>query len=291
MQLVLISRGAALRVRDGCFSVRPGKTGEAEPEERLFAARKIDSILIGASVSVTSDALSLAIEHNIDVLLLNRFGEPEGRVWHCRFGSTAAIRRRQLEAEGSGLAEQIARAWIAEKVSRQAGFLERLLHARPGREDGGSVAALQVLAERAGQASRDDLLGIEAQSARLYFALLAELIPPAWRFEGRSRNPALDPFNCYLNYAYGVLYGRVEKACILAGLDPYVGFLHVDGHGRKALVFDLIEPFRHLATYGWRTRKIAFAVEWTRCCSWKTGRRRRWTTSSRNGRGGSTSTR
>ena len=31
-----------------------------------------------------------------------------------------------------------------------------------------------------------------------------------------------------LNYAYGILYSLVEKACICAGLYPFVGFLHVD---------------------------------------------------------------
>jgi CRISPR-associated protein Cas1 len=38
----------------------------------------------------------------------------------------------------------------------------------------------------------------------------------------------------------------VEKACIYAGLDPYVGFLHADNYNKKSLVFDLIEPFRIL---------------------------------------------
>ncbi len=56
--------------------------------------------------------------------------------------------------------------------------------------------------------------------------------------------PAKDPFNASLNYCYGILYSLVEKACILSGLDPYVGFLHTDNYNKKSLVFDLIEPFR-----------------------------------------------
>lgn len=50
-----------------------------------------------------------------------------------------------------------------------------------------------------------------------------------------------------LNYAYGVLYSLVEKACIIAGLDPYIGFLHTDDYNKKSLVFDLIEMFRIFA--------------------------------------------
>jgi len=36
----------------------------------------------------------------------------------------------------------------------------------------------------------------------------------------------------------------VEKACIIAGLDPYVGIIHTDNYNKKSLVFDLIENFR-----------------------------------------------
>ncbi len=61
---------------------------------------------------------------------------------------------------------------------------------------------------------------------------------------GRSRNPAKDEFNALLNYTYGILYARVEKACIIAGIDPYVGIIHTDNYNKKSMVFDLIENYR-----------------------------------------------
>jgi len=56
--------------------------------------------------------------------------------------------------------------------------------------------------------------------------------------------PAKDAFNVFLNYGFGVLYSRVEKCLIIAGLDPYVGFLHRDDYNQKSMVFDFIEPYR-----------------------------------------------
>jgi CRISPR-associated protein Cas1 len=50
-----------------------------------------------------------------------------------------------------------------------------------------------------------------------------------------------------LNYAYGVLYSLVDRACICAGLDPFLGFVHTDNYNKPSLVFDMIEPFRILA--------------------------------------------
>jgi CRISPR-associated protein Cas1 len=47
-----------------------------------------------------------------------------------------------------------------------------------------------------------------------------------------------------LNYGYGVLYAQVERALVLAGLDPYAGFTHADRPGKPSLTLDVIEPFR-----------------------------------------------
>jgi CRISPR-associated protein Cas1 len=76
---------------------------------------------------------------------------------------------------------------------------------------------------------------------------LSKVLREPYKFSGRSFRPAKDPFNAFLNYAYGVLYGRVEKALILAGVDPYVGFLHRDDYNFKSMVYDFIEPYRVFA--------------------------------------------
>jgi CRISPR-associated protein Cas1 len=88
------------------------------------------------------------------------------------------------------------------------------------------------------------MLGLEGMAARSYFEALSAIMPEKYRFAGRSRNPAKDEFNALLNYGYGVLYSLMEKGCIIAGLDPYLGFLHSDSYNKLSLVFDIIEMFR-----------------------------------------------
>jgi len=58
---------------------------------------------------------------------------------------------------------------------------------------------------------RGTLMGLEGSAGRAYFACLGQLVPEAYRFEGRSRHPARDAFNAMLNYSYGVLYSLVER--------------------------------------------------------------------------------
>lgn len=40
------------------------------------------------------------------------------------------------------------------------------------------------------------------------------------------------------------MYSNVERACILAGLDPFIGIMHIDNYNRQVFVFDLIEMYR-----------------------------------------------
>ena len=89
--------------------------------------------------------------------------------------------------------------------------------------------------------------GWEGSAGRHYFDALAICIPNAFQFKGRSFRPAQDEFNALINYAYGILYSRIERALMLAGLDPFVGFMHRDDYNTKSMVYDFIEPYRIFA--------------------------------------------
>jgi CRISPR-associated protein Cas1 len=90
------------------------------------------------------------------------------------------------------------------------------------------------------------IMGLEGSASRLYFGMLNMMMPNSFKFHGRSSRPAQDAFNAFLNYAYGILYSRTERALVIAGLDPYIGLLHSDNYNKKSFVFDFIEPYRTL---------------------------------------------
>ena len=82
-----------------------------------MSAHKVQSILITTAAHLSTDAIELAAQHNIDLTFLDRRGDPYARVWQTKMGSTAAIRRRQLEvAEGpDGLA--LVQEWVQARVN------------------------------------------------------------------------------------------------------------------------------------------------------------------------------
>ncbi|CCK81110.1 Cas1: CRISPR-associated protein Cas1 [Desulfobacula toluolica Tol2] len=225
-------------------------------ENRLdLSPMKVESIIISNKAMISTQAISLALENNIDLIFLDHYGFPIGRVWFSKMGSTAMIRRQQLEAANNDQGLRLVMDLVKQKLNNQISFLKKLKYARPEKKElfqapvhtiQGSLDALEQDLPNL-EDSRSLIMGLEGAAGRAYFSCLSKVMPEKYRFKGRSKRPALNPFNAVLNYCYGVLYSRVEKACIIAGLDPFVGFMHTDNYNKKSMVFDLIEPFRIFA--------------------------------------------
>ncbi|WP_279387842.1 MULTISPECIES: CRISPR-associated endonuclease Cas1 [Methanohalophilus] len=240
------SYGSYLKKSKNCFLVKN------DDKKFEVAAGKVESIMITTAATISTDAIKFAVENNIDIIFLDHFGYPYGRVWHSKLGSTVLIRRRQLEYSDNTKGARMAKGWVNEKINNQVDFLKDLKKNRPElkadlQEYVDNIENLKSqLQEVKGDLEevRGTIMGIEGMASRNYFEAINLIMPDKWQFSGRSRNPAVDGFNCLLNYGYGVLYSMVEKACIISGLDPYVGFLHTDNYNKKSLVFDLIELYR-----------------------------------------------
>ena len=246
MDLVINTWGSFLKKKGNCFVI---KNKDASSE---ISAEKVNSILITNSTGISSDAVELALSKNIDIVFLDKFGNPYGRVWHSKFGSTNLIRRIQIEAGRNDIGSDLSKEWVNTKIENQTEFLKELKKNRPEKREFFSegITYMQQFPPKVNELSgrpdqiRGSIMGYEGACSRKYFEVLSEVMPEKWKFSGRSRNPAKDQFNCLLNYGYGMLYSITEKACIIAGLDPYAGFLHVDNYNKMSFVFDIIEIFR-----------------------------------------------
>jgi len=246
MDLVLTTFGTYLHRQGEMFVVK------VREQKQEVSARKVRSIVITTGASLSTDAIQLAVEKNIDIVFLDPVGQPYGRVWHGRPGSTIEIRREQLRLADTERGLRLALGWMLRKLDNQIEFLRGARQRRtrlsaPLTEKIDALRALHTaLAQVSGEldAVRGTIMGLEGRAGRTYWEAVNLLLPNRFQFAARSRNPAKDEFNCLLNYAYGVLYGTVERACVLAGLDPYVGFIHTDHYQKRSLVFDLIECYR-----------------------------------------------
>jgi len=239
MQLVINEFGTFLGKKGNCFQIK------IKDRKEDFSADKVNQIIILCSMSLSSSAIKLAIQNNIDIVLQNSFGEPYARIYPCKLGGTTLTRKRQLEAYSSRKGMALVKAFVNAKVKNQIRLLKSLSKTRDHmfqKEISNLEKFVKKIANITGQTIddiRNPLLGIEGQTAAVYFSCLTKIIP------FRKREPeSKDIFNITLNYGYGILYSEIERACIIAGLDPYLGFLHTDRYGKPSMVLDLIEEFR-----------------------------------------------
>lgn len=254
MQLIINTYGTYVHVKDDLFEVSLTKNGEKQKHH--FASQKVTSILMSKGAALSTDAIILAMKNNIDIIVFEYDGMPIGRFWHSKPGSTSKIRKQQLEASLNETGVYWIKNWLSSKIENQIEFLKRLKSHRSTsaeliQEKIDAISSLKIkIRELKGtkiDEIDDTLRGLEGTCGRIYFRLLSSLVAERYQFEGRSFRPAKDQFNTFLNYAYGVLYSRVEKVLVIAGIDPYVGFMHRDDYNMKSMVFDFIEPYRSYA--------------------------------------------
>ncbi len=259
MQLYLDSYGAFLKVRNKMFEVSL-KNGVSEQ----FASGIVEVIILTQGVLITSDAMLLALENNIPIIIIDFIGNPVGQVWSGKFGSIASIRRNQIffSEHSDGL------RWTAQNLSRKINnqrtvlqntfeqYIE-LFDSNAVSRHGRAMSTLDNLSKKFQRwkpdnekrnATLSEFRAWEATASRTYFRFIASVITTEkWQFENRNFHPAQDRFNCLLNYLYGMLYTQVELALVKVGVDPALGIMHVDRHNRSPMTYDFIEPYRHWA--------------------------------------------
>lgn len=252
MELVLNTFGTSLS-RDNEGFVITHKDGK----QRLPVIG-IKSIQISRGAQITSDAVMLAIENEIEVLFMDKTGDPVGRVWSPRYGSISTIRKGQLNFTFTHDAVEWIKEIISKKIENQQALL-LMMRADDSETDATRNKSIQRLedyrvkiATLNGEIVSDiasQLRGWEGVSSKIYFETLNMFIPEELRFAARSQHPAMDVVNAFLNYGYGLLYGKIEGALIKAGIDPYVGIFHRDDYNRPVLVYDVIEIYRIWVDY------------------------------------------
>jgi CRISPR-associated protein Cas1 len=215
---------------------------------------QLDSVAVFGGVHVTPSAMQLCADRGVAVSFFTESGRLMCRV-DAPFSSNVLLRREQYrKADSPEFRAAIARNLVAGKIQNARNLLLR--SAREGAADD-DQSALQAAATRLGDAlppladelEVDSIRGREGDAARVYFDVLARMVKVNRSYftpRGRSRRPPLDAMNALLSFCYALLAHDCSAACQGAGLDPAVGYLHVDRPGRPGLALDLMEEFRPL---------------------------------------------
>ena len=263
MELIISSFGTSLNRDNEGFVITTSEGRQRIPAEG------ITSIQISKGAQITSDAVMLAVEREIEVLFMDRSGDVIGRIWSPKYGSVSTIRKGQLNFSLSHAAIEWIKTVIQQKIENQQALL--LTMNAPdefvSNRVQSAIRRLEDYRAKVGTAEGEvisdisaTLRGWEGLASKIYFETLNLFLPEEFRFEKRSQHPAMDVANAFLNYGYGILYGKIEGALIKTGIDPYIGVLHRDDYNRPVLVYDVIELYRVWVDYVVYTLLIQNAI-------------------------------
>ena len=201
----------------------------------------------------TSPALMGACaERNISLCYLTPQGKFLARV-SGRIKGNVVLRQQQYDSSrDEAISLEIAKNCIIGKVYNARWVLERAIRDHSLQIDAEKVKAASNFLKDSltliqNSQSKDQLRGYEGEAASIYFGVFDQLILQQKKdfiFTGRNRRPPLDPVNAMLSFVYTLLTNMVTSALESVGLDPYVGYLHVDRPGRASLSLDLVEELR-----------------------------------------------
>ncbi len=218
----------------------------------------LEQVTIDTSgASLSTDVIRECVEHGIQISFLTPSGKPIAKLVSPYLTGTVITRREQLLAYYDERGVSLSKLFIEGKLKNQVNVLKYFSKYRRGTDKEMFDAVYRIInqiemtADQINEVKgkciddiRGQLMSVEGRAGNLYWQGIKLLTENKINFPGREHRGSTDPLNSLLNYGYGMLYRQVEGALILAGLDPFGGFLHVDRPGKLSLVYDFIEEFR-----------------------------------------------
>ena len=224
-----------------------------ERETRLTVPlHHLGGVVCFGPISASPDLMAVCSERGIGLSFLDANGRFLARVEGPASGNVLLRRRQFRLADDPKFTADLARRFVIGKVANARALLIRSAREQRDEDTETLVSTATHLGDRLADLGSTDLSvetvrGHEGEAAARYFSAFDGMIrsaDPAFRFATRTRRPPRDAVNCLLSFIYALLCHDCTSALAAVGLDPCVGYLHVDRPGRPSLALDLMEEFR-----------------------------------------------
>jgi CRISPR-associated protein Cas1 len=240
-KIVMDGYGSYLGMEKGCFTLKD-KKGNVE-RYPLFE-KQLKEVVLRSGNMVSTGALASLGFWDVDTLILTQRGKPVAMLRSLDDDSHVKTRICQYQALENEKGIEVAKRIVYGKIEGQNQVLEKYGLVRHDLVKA-KVALSRIESENQNKARRK-LVSLEGKFTERYFKQIFELLPEALRPEKRKKFKAYDGTNNIFNLAYTMLKWRVHRAILGAKLEPFLGFVHSEQHGKPSLVCDLMELYRYL---------------------------------------------
>ena len=126
MQIIINQFGTFIGKKENRFTIAYNETKDEH------SADKVDQIKVLCSSAISSEAVKLAVNNNIDIVFMNKFGEPYARVYPCKLGGTTLTRKEQARAYLNEKGYYLVKKFLEAKIKNQIFLIKRLNKTRDG---------------------------------------------------------------------------------------------------------------------------------------------------------------
>ncbi|GAB6074421.1 CRISPR-associated endonuclease Cas1 [Nautilia lithotrophica] len=208
---------------------------------KYFPVNKIKRIIVESEgFSISSNVLYKVSNLNISIDFIDKKSNPYASVTFYN-ASVHQLIHKQATILNTPKHLDIAKKFVYAKLKNQKNFL--IYMNKYHKETDKEIKTIKEIIKNTNKAaSINELMGYEGSAAAAYWNAVGKLIDKEG-FE-RITKGAGDEVNSALNYAYAILYGKIQHALITAGLSLHISYLHSLENTKPTLVFDFMELFR-----------------------------------------------
>lgn len=222
------------------------KNENNENERRIIPVEKIYAIYCYGNVTIKSGALSYLMRHGIVVHFFNKYGFYEGSFYPREKLLSGDLLIKQAEH----YIDYNKRMELAKEFVKGAmgNILVNLRYYE--RANKGLKEEIKMIEERLDEIEEakniNQLMAIEGNARETYYQAFNKILPQAFHFDKRSRQPPANRINAMISFGNSLVYSSCLTEIYNTQLNPTISYLHEPSERRFSLSLDLAEVFKPL---------------------------------------------
>lgn len=222
------------------------KNEEGERQRRIIPVEKIYAIYCYGNVTIKSRALAYLMNHGIVVHFFNKYGFYEGSFYPREKLVSGDLLIKQAEhyidhEKRMLLAREFVRGAIG-NILTNLRYYDRM---KKNLQD--EMTTIEKLGEEVEKAKDiKQLMAVEGNARETYYQAFNKILPPAFHFERRSRQPPTNRINALISFGNSLVYSTCLTEIYNTQLNPTISYLHEPSERRFSLSLDIAEVFKPL---------------------------------------------
>ena len=218
----------------------------AEGEKKDIPIERIDDIYVMAEMTFNSTFLSYLSQYGITMHFFNYYNYYTGSFYPKEKLLAGRLLVKQVEHYADhGRRMVLARKFIeaaADNIYRNL----RYYNGR-GKDVSGYMSEVNDLRKKIpGTESVEELMGIEGNIRKQYYAAWNVIIDQEIHFEKRVMHPPDNMINSLISFVNSMIYAKILSEIYHTQLNPTISYLHDPGARRFSLCLDVSEVFKPL---------------------------------------------